>query len=313
MFASFGRVTTRCSRLSVTALWICAYYLTCIAGAGAPFAAPKDRYAAVVIDYNSGKELYAYNADVPRHPASLVKMMTLYMLFEELKTGRLKMSSKLKCSDRAARQPPSKVGLRPGQSISVADAIKVLVTKSANDVAVTVAETIAGSEARFVQQMAQKAEDLGMAQTVFRNASGLPNSKQVTTARDMAVLARRLLDDFPDYFGFFSTKFFKYRGKRYRNHNGLLFTYKGIDGIKTGYIRASGFNVALSARRGNKHLIAIVMGGKTARARNEHAEALLDYAFPKASSRKTVLPWLAGGAPAPTTSPRLFELEPVSP
>lgn len=266
------------------ALWICAIAALLLPGAVSVEAAESgERYAAILVDNMSGEILLARNADAHRHPASLAKIMTLYMLFEELEAGRLTPSSRLKASAHACGQPPSKVGLKPGQSIRVSDAIKALVTKSANDVAVVVAENIAGSEARFAARMTKKGRELGMRRTVFRNASGLPDPKQVTTARDMAILARRLMKDFPDYYGYFSLKYFTYRGKRYRNHNGLLFSYKGTDGIKTGYIRASGFNVALSARRGKKHLLAIVMGGKTAKQRNAHAAALLDYGFPMAS------------------------------
>ena len=209
MFNSFVPTIRLSGNRRVSTLWISAIAaaLLLVAASDAQ-AAPKDRYAAIVIDHKSGKVLLARNADARRHPASLVKIMTLYMLFEELEAGRLKLSSKLKCSARASGQPPSKVGLKPGQSIRVSDAIKVLVTKSANDVAVVVAENIAGSEARFAKQMTEKARQMGMERTVFRNASGLPNPKQVTTARDMAILARRMVEDFPDYYGVFATKYF---------------------------------------------------------------------------------------------------------
>jgi D-alanyl-D-alanine carboxypeptidase len=266
------------------ALWICAIAaLLLLDVAPIEAAESEERYAAILIDNISGEVLLARNADASRHPASLVKIMTLYILFEELEAGRLTMSSKLKASAGASRQPPAKAGLKPGQSIRVSEAIKLLVTKSANDVAVVVAENIAGSETKFVKRMMERARELGMRHTIFRNASGLPDRKQITTARDMAILAQRIMRDFPDYYDYFSIKYFTFRGRRYRNHNDLLFSYKGTDGIKTGYIRASGFNVALSVRRGKKHLLAVVMGGKTSKQRNDHAAALLDYGFPMAS------------------------------
>lgn len=266
-------------RAAVAVLAVLALQLMGAAGA-------RERYAAIVVDHKSGKVLYSRHADATRYPASLVKIMTLYMLFEQLEAGKLSLNTPLKASSRAARQTPSKVGLKPGETIRVKDAIKVLITKSANDVAVIVAETLAGSEARFAKAMTEKARALGMTGTVFQNASGLPNAKQVTTARDMALLARHMVEDFEDYYGYFSLQYFSYRGKRYKNHNGLLFSDKSVDGIKTGYIRSSGFNVAISARRDDKHLIAIVMGGKTAKARNAHAKVLLDRYFPKATTKR---------------------------
>jgi D-alanyl-D-alanine carboxypeptidase len=289
MFNCFLLTVCLCRTRRTSALWVLAVAALLLLGsASSEEARSKERYAAILVDNISGQILAAENADAYRHPASLVKIMTLYMLFEELELGTLTLQSKLKVSAAASRQPPSKAGLKTGQSILVADAIKLLVTKSANDVAVVVAENIAGSEAAFAMLMTQKAVDLGMRRTTFRNASGLPDPKQVTTARDLAVLSRRIIKDYPRYFGFFALEFFTYRGKRHRNHNGLLFSYEGTDGIKTGYIRASGFNIAVSARQGKKHLLAIVMGGKSPKERNAKATALLDYGFPRAVETRPV-------------------------
>jgi len=255
------------------------------------------RYASIVVDNHTGQVLYARNADAKRYPASLTKIMTLYMLFDGLNSGKITLNSQLKVTAHAAKQPPSKLGLKPGQSIRVVDAIRALVTKSANDVAAVVAENSAGTEARFAKLMTMKAREIGMTRTTFRNASGLPNAHQVTTARDMATLSRRMISDFPDYYGYFRLKYFTYKGHRYRNHNGLLFNYKGTDGIKTGYIRASGFNLAASVRRGPKHLVAVVMGGKTSKSRNQHMQSLLNRTFPKAIAGKQSTPAQRYAAP----------------
>ncbi|MFP3921839.1 MAG: serine hydrolase, partial [Dichotomicrobium sp.] len=241
--------------------------------------------AALIVDANSGKTLYASNAEVPRYPASLTKVMTLYMLFAHLGDGRLDMSTKLTISTEAASRPPSKVGFKPGDSVTVRAAIRLLMTKSANDVAAAVAENIAGSEARFARLMTRKAHALGMTDTTFRNASGLPHSEQKTTARDMAILARRILSDFPQYADEFKLRYAEFRGKTYRNHNRLLFRYKGVIGLKTGFIRDSGFNVMVAAQRGDKRLYGVVMGGRSAAARDARAQRLLDAAWKKASIR----------------------------
>ena len=242
----------------------------------------KGKYAALVIDHHTGKVLYSRNAKVVRYPASLTKVMTLYLLFERLDSGALTYDSRLNVSAYAAGKPPSKIGVKAGGTIRVKDAILALVTKSANDVAAVVAENLGGSEARFAEMMTRKARELGMASTTFRNASGLPDSKQRTTAHDLAILARRMITDHPERYAFFKTRTFKHRGKSYRNHNRLLSSYRGTDGIKTGYIRASGFNLMTSVRRGNKHLVAIVMGGQTGKWRNNHMAYLLNKAMPKA-------------------------------
>lgn len=278
--------------------------MLCVLACGYTPAMANSKYASIVVDQNTGNVLYARNADAKRHPASLTKIMTLYMLFEQLEKGTIKLDSRLKVSAYAAAKPPTKIGFKPGQTIQVEHAIQVLVTKSANDVAAAVAENLAGSEAAFARLMTAKARDLGMTGTTFRNASGLPDDEQVTTARDMATLAKRIRYDFPEYYDYFSTKYFSYRGKRYRNHNGLLFSYEGTDGLKTGYIRASGFNLTASVHRGNKHLVAVVMGGKTSKSRNQHMASLLDRSWKSASSRK--LP-----TPMPVRNPMDREPSPV--
>ena len=254
-------------------------------------ASANSKYSAIVIDGNTGKVLHSYKPDEARYPASLTKIMTLYILFEYLKKGRLNANTKFYVTPHAASQPPSKLGLKAGSYIKVKTIIGALVTKSANDAAATVAENIAGSEAKFARMMTRKAKALGMHHTVFKNASGLPNSLQKTTARDMAKLSMRIMNDFPRYSKSFKTRSFRYGKRSYRNHNGLLYTYKGTEGIKTGYTKASGFNLTSSVRRGQKHLIAVVMGGKTSRSRNAEMRRLLNKNFPRAvaSSRKRPL------------------------
>ena len=239
----------------------------------------------MVVDGHTGKILYSRQGDKLRFPASLTKIMTLYLLFDYMEAGKFHAGSSLKVSPNASKQQPSKLGLKPGQTIRVRDAIRALVTKSANDVAVTVAENISGSEAKFSKLMTAKARKIGMRRTVFKNASGLPHKQQVTTARDMIIMANRLMFDHPEKYKNFSRKYFKYKGKKYRNHNRLLFDYKGTDGIKTGYTRASGFNLLANVRRGNKHLIAVVFGGKTSKRRNAAMRSILNKSIPRAIAR----------------------------
>ncbi len=246
--------------------------------------AAQARYASIVIDYDTGRILHETNADTRNYPASLVKMMTLYLAFDALERGGLKLDQKLKVSRRAAGMPAAKLGLKRGETITVKNAILALVTKSANDAAVVVAEALGGKETKFARMMTQKARELGMKRTSFRNASGLPNRRQMSTARDMATLARALIRDFPKYYRYFSTKQFVYKGRKYRNHNRLLKNYSGADGIKTGYIRASGFNLAASVKRNGRRLIAVVFGGKTPRSRDRHIAKLLDRGFAKLAS-----------------------------
>lgn len=244
-------------------------------------------YAAIVVDVNSGKVLHAANPDAIRHPASLTKIMTLYLLFEQLEAGKVRLDTPLPVSAHAAAQAPSKLGLRPGQSITVEDAIKALVTKSANDVAVIVAEAIAGDEDDFARMMTRKARAIGMARTVYANASGLPNDDQVTTARDQAVLGRAIQDRFPRYYRYFSTASFSFHGRPIRNHNRLLGRVEGVDGIKTGYIRKSGFNLVCSMKRGGRHLVAVVLGGSSGRWRDARMRDLLEAKVVEASVKRT--------------------------
>ncbi|MEZ5648617.1 MAG: D-alanyl-D-alanine carboxypeptidase family protein [Alphaproteobacteria bacterium] len=237
------------------------------------------QYASYILDVKSGQTLYAKNADTIVHPESLTKMMTLYLLFQELKAKRMTMDTKLNVSAHAAGQPPSNIGVAEGDKITVQQAILALVTKSANDVASVIAENLAPTEWEFAAVMTAKARELGMTRTVFRNASGLPDDGQVTSARDMATLALALMRDFPQYYPLFSTKSFVYEGKTFANHNHLLYRKGGYDGLKTGYIHASGFNLVTSAVRGNKRLIGVVMGGRTAAWRDDHMARLMDDGF----------------------------------
>lgn len=245
------------------------------------------RQAALIVDANTGAVISAHSADEPRYPASLTKMMTLYVLFDLIEQGRLNYQSRIKVSETAANQPPSKLGIEPGSEITVIDAIKALVTKSANDIAVAVAERIAGSEQKFAALMTQKARAIGMSRTTFRNASGLPDDEQVTTARDMVTLALRLQDDFPKHYPLFATREFRYGSHSYTNHNTLLGQYDGTDGIKTGYTRASGFNLVSSVKRGQKHVVGAVFGGTSAASRNQTMRTLLNIGLLRGSNTKT--------------------------
>ncbi|MDN3555811.1 serine hydrolase [Halomonas maura] len=245
--------------------------------------AGNPRYAGIVIDADTHEILYAENADAPRYPASLTKMMTLYLLFEALEGRSLSLDEPLPVSAAAAAMPATKLYLKPGDRIPVETAIESLIVRSANDVAVVVAEALGGSESHFARMMTDRARELGMHDTTFRNASGLPDDRQVTTARDMAVLSRRLMLDFPQYYPYFALQRFGWRGKTYRGHNRLLANYPGADGLKTGFIRASGFNVATSAVRDGRRMLSVVMGGFSAASRDEHMAELLDRGFVRAS------------------------------
>ncbi len=237
------------------------------------------KYASIVVDAQTGTVLSASNANKKLHPASLTKMMTLYMAFDALKKGTLRKNQRIKISKYAASMVPSKLGLKPGQTITVNDAILSLVTKSANDVAVALGEKIGGTEYRFAQMMTKKARQLGMKNTTFKNASGLHHVRQVSTARDMAVLSRSLIYNHRQHYHYFKIKQFHYRGKTYKNHNKLLHSYKGMDGLKTGYVNASGFNLAASAVQNNRRIVGVVFGGKTSKARNSHMASILDRGF----------------------------------
>ena len=245
-------------------------------------------FSSIIVDGNSGATLSANNPDASRHPASLTKIMTLYLLFERLDAGKMKLDSEMEVSEHASEQAPTKLGLRPGQTIRVEDAIKGLVTRSANDAAVVIAEAIAGDERDFAKLMTRKARALGMVRTVYRNASGLPDDEQVTTARDQSTLGRAIQDRFPRYYRYFSTTAFNYHGHSIRNHNRLLGNVEGVDGIKTGYTRASGFNLVTSMRRGNRHLVGVVLGGRSGGSRDAIMRNLLAENLDKAATKRTV-------------------------
>jgi D-alanyl-D-alanine carboxypeptidase len=244
-------------------------------------------YADIVIDDNSGQVLHDVNADEPRHPASLTKVMTLYLLFEQLDAGALKLDTPLAISAKAALEPPTKLGLRAGQTITVEDAIGGIVTRSANDAAVVVSETLGGSEEAFAKLMTAKAKALGMANTTYVNASGLPDDEQITTARDQAILGRVIHDRFPSYYSYFSLLHYQYQGKDLHNHNGLLGKLEGVDGIKTGYTEASGYNLALSVRRAKKCVVAVVLGGTSNSERDTRMRQLIEDYIPQASTQRT--------------------------
>jgi D-alanyl-D-alanine carboxypeptidase len=258
-------------------------------------------YAAIVVDDKTGQVLHEAGADEPRHPASLTKIMTLYLLFEQLEAGNLKLDTQLPVSAFAALRPPTKLGLKAGQTLAVEDAIRGLVTKSANDAAVVVSEAIGGSEEEFAKLMTAKAHALGMAGTTYVNASGLPAEEQITTARDQAVLGRAIQHRFPDYYRYFATPSFRYRNIEMRNHNALLGNVKGVDGIKTGYTEASGYNLVTSTRRDERHIVAVVLGGTSNAARDARMRQLIEQNIVLASTQRTapVIVEVNGEAVAP--------------
>jgi D-alanyl-D-alanine carboxypeptidase len=262
-------------------------------------------YAAIVVDANTGNVLHASNPDALRHPASLTKIMTLYLLFERLDSGKLKLDSPLAVSEHAEDQSPTKLGLEDGETIKVEDAIKGIVTRSANDAAVVVGEALAGSEEEFAKLMTSKARALGMTKTVYKNASGLPDDEQVTTARDQAILGRAIQERFPIYYKYFQTRSFIFRGETIGNHNHLLGRVEGVDGIKTGFIRASGFNLVTSMRRDNRYVVAVVLGGASAATRDARMRQLLSEHFASASTKRTA-PMIAE-ASAPKSESRTVQ------
>ncbi|MTW17354.1 peptidase M15 [Rhodoplanes serenus] len=262
-------------------------------------------YAAIVVDANSGQILHAAEADGIRHPASLTKIMTLYLLFERMEAGKIRPDTPLKVSAHAASQSPTKLGLKPGQTITADEAIRGLVTRSANDAAVVIAEALAGDEDDFAKLMTRKARALGMSRTVYMNASGLPNSAQVTTARDQAILGRAIQERFPAQYRYFSISSFAFRGTTIRNHNRLLGSVQGVDGIKTGYVRASGFNLVSSMKRNNRHLVAVVLGGASAGARDARMRSLLEKHIAEASTRRTA-PLIAEARDADAPAPQMM-------
>ena len=281
------RPDSHLGRNSLSAFLIAVIFIFALA---LPSNAIAARYAGMAVDGHTGKVLYARNSNTKRYPASLTKIMTLYLLFDLIAEGKIDTTTDFYVTKHASSQAPSKLGLKPGQTIRAIDAIRALVTKSANDVAVVVAENIAGSEVNFAKLMTKRAREIGMRSTTFRNASGLPNKEQVTTARDMITLAIRIQRDHPTHYKYFKIKEFRYKGKRYRNHNSLLYSYKGTDGIKTGYTRASGFNLTSSVRRNGKHVVAVVLGGKSSKSRNAQMRRVLDKSLRRASVVKKSRP-----------------------
>ncbi len=251
-------------------------------------AASNPRYAALVVNAETGNVLHQENADKYRYPASLTKMMTLYLTFEAIKQGRLHMDDIITVSAFAASQPRMNMGFRKGQKISVREAILSLIVRSANDSAVALAEEVGGSESAFADKMTLRAKQLGMAHTIFRNASGLPNSEQKTTAYDLARLAIALRRDYPEYYPLFSRTSFTYQGRTYQGHNRLTSNYPGCDGLKTGFVNASGFNLVSSVVRGDTKLVAVVMGGETARSRDAQMVKLLDRFLGKSASNEEI-------------------------
>jgi D-alanyl-D-alanine carboxypeptidase (penicillin-binding protein 5/6) len=262
---------------------LCAAALLMLLGLAVPAAATSlytvPKYAAILIDYDTGEVMYARQADATRFPASITKVMTLYVAFEELKAGNMSESDLIRVSTRAARQQPSKLGLKPGATISVRDAMGVIATRSANDISVALAEAISGSEEDFARRMTRTARRLGMTRTTFKNATGLPDDEHVTTARDIATLSRALIRDYPRRYPLFSTVAYEYEGQQIGNHNHLLKTMPGVDGIKTGFTNAAGFTLAASSKRDGKRLIAVVLGGPNRLKRDGNVSELLETGF----------------------------------
>lgn len=261
--------------------------LVLLIAAGSSPALANDKYAAIVMDYATGEILHSRRADVSLFPASLTKMMTLMMLFDALERGELRNDSKLPVSRRAADMPASKLGLRAGSTITVEQAILAMTVRSANDAAVVVAEALGGSESRFGELMTARARAIGMRNTIFKNASGLPNSQQKSTARDMAVLSHRLIRHYPQYYHYFSRDGFSFGGRTYRSHNHLVRSYRGMDGLKTGYTRASGFNLASSAVRNGQRVVVVVFGGRSAKTRDAEVARLMDLGFDRLPQRRS--------------------------
>ncbi len=253
------------------------------------------KYASIIVEESSGRVLYSRNADKQLFPASLTKIMTLYLLFESLQNRRITLSTLMKVSKVAASRSPSKLYLKPGQTITVENAILALVTKSANDVATVVSEHLGGSERNFAKKMTRKAKAIGMKRTIFKNASGLPNQAQLSTARDMARLGIAIRRDFPQYFKYFNSTSFNWKGRKFRNHNKLLTQFAGTDGIKTGYINASGFNLVATTERNGVRLVGVVFGGKTGKSRDKHMISLLNRQF------KRIKPVQVKSTPLPAT------------
>ncbi|MDA8870532.1 D-alanyl-D-alanine carboxypeptidase [Rhizobiaceae bacterium] len=286
--------------------------------AGTATAAANSKYAAIVVDAKTGKTLHSSSADATRYPASLTKMMTLYLVFEDLKSGRIDLDDRVEMTRAGTRRPPSKLGMRAGSTLSLDQAIRALVTKSANDVATALGDNLSGSEAKFARRMTLKAKQLGMNNTTFKNASGLTERGQTTTARDMATLGIALREHFPRRYSYFQTRSFKFGKAKYGNHNKLLGRVKGVDGIKTGYTNASGFNLVTSVQKDGRSIVAVVMGGRTGARRNAAMTKMIARYLPKASRgkdrsvvvaaksslSKSVAMWKLAKTPIPEFAPR---------
>ncbi|MDE2385074.1 MAG: D-alanyl-D-alanine carboxypeptidase [Alphaproteobacteria bacterium] len=255
---------------------------------GLSVAEARPQFSAITVDARTGQILFQDSIDGLRHPASLTKMMTLYVLFQDLKAGRITRATRLHVSARAAAMAPSKLNMHPGSTLTVDEAIKALVTKSANDVAATIAENLGGSEANFAARMTRVAHSIGMNHSTFKNASGLPNPEQYTTARDMATLGLHLMRDFPQYYPYFRVTAFNFHGRTIRTHNRLVEHYPGTDGIKTGYIADAGFNLVTSTRRGDKRLVGVVLGARSSATRGRFMMAMFEKNFPKAKEGQTI-------------------------
>ncbi len=278
-----GSLTFAASIRRVVIALVAVLFATLATASGASAA----KYAGVVIDAKTGKVLYSEDADSLRYPASLTKMMTLYLTFEALESGRISLSSKVPVSKNAAKEPPSKLGVGAGRSVTVEQAILALVTRSANDIATALGEYLGGSEQRFAQMMTAKARSLGMTKTTYRNAHGLPNTAQMTTARDQARLGIALRQHFPQYYGYFSTRSFKFGKQSIGNHNRLLGAVRGVDGIKTGYTGAAGYNLATSAQADGRSIVAVVLGASSGARRNAQMTALVKRYLPQASAGRS--------------------------
>jgi D-alanyl-D-alanine carboxypeptidase len=274
------RIAVRLRTLAVLAMAL-AFFAPSIASA-------KPAFSSITVDARTGAVLFSDSPDGLRHPASLTKMMTLYVLFQDLKAGRINRNTQFRVSARAAGMAPSKLGLRAGSTITVDEAIKALVTKSANDAAATIAENLGGTESNFAARMTRVAKSIGMSRSSFHNASGLPNPYQFTTARDMATLGLRLMRDFPQYYPYFRITAFNFHGRTIRSHNKLVENYAGTDGIKTGYVAASGYNLVTSTKRGDKRLVGVVLGARSSASRGAYMMRMLESKFAQAKNGVTV-------------------------
>ena len=290
------------TRMLLTAFLAFSIFITCAMIPETVHAKKNYKYASIIMDADTGLILHQRYANKKLYPASLTKVMTLLMTFDAIEQGRIKLSDRIKISRHAASMVPSKLDLPVGSSIRVKDAIYILITKSANDIAVALAEHLGGSETNFARMMTKRANDFGMTRTTFKNASGLHNPYQVSTARDMAKMARTVINKYPKYYRYFSKKNFTYNGKTYRNHNHLMNSYKGMDGMKTGYVQASGFNLVASAVRNNHRVIGVVFGGRTSKSRNAHMAVLLDRGFAKLNKVRMA----NAKIPLPSHKPGLF-------